>query len=213
MIKGTTNYRGVILSARQITFIENKKVRSNLELTFKVLQKEVEKEVTNADGTTSVTKVWEDCMLPMFSNDGTPTEGKKITISNSAFSALPILEDPNIGDDVKMKYFELLAETENRPFAVYSNVSAFAKYLLEGRGIIFTRDLYNIGDKFVTPNGVIEAEKQCYQNIISKLAGKMSPIFAKLICSWTGKHYEMPAETTTTATSATNDAVAMFANL
>lgn len=212
MIKGNINYRGVILSARQVTFIENKKVKSNLEITFKVLQKESEKEVTNEDGTKSVTKIWEDCTLPMFNNDGTPTEGKKITLSNSAFSALPILDDANISDEVKMKYFELVAETENRPFAVYSNVSAFAKYLLEGRGILFTRDLYNVGDKFVTPNGTIEAEKQCYQTIISKLAGKMQPIFAQLICKWSGKRHEIPAEPTATATAAPSD-TAMFANL
>lgn len=213
MQEGKIMYRGVILSTRQVTFFENNKVKSNLEITFKLLEKEVEKEVTNSDGTKTVQKVWEKTTLPMFNNDGTTSEGMKISLSNSGFSSLPMLSDKNVPDSVKKVYYKLIAETENRPFAAYSNVSALAKYMLEGRGIMFRRDLYEIGDKFITPNGAIEAEKRCYQTIVEKIAGTMQPLFIQLCEEWVGNPHVIPTTQPTPATTPATSDTAMFANL
>lgn len=214
MDKGTTQFRGVILSARQIVTVDdNKRRHANLELTFKVLQKKVEREVTNESGEKTTKIEWVDTLLPMFKQDGTAYEAAKITLSNAAFCALPIVEDKNISKNVKKRFVKLCAETENRPMSKYANVSEFAKYILEGRGVIFTRDLYHVGDKFYTSNGIIECDKECYQNIVSMLAGTMQDIFAELCEEWRGVEYPVIEPTTPTTTATQSEPTAMFANL
>lgn len=195
MEKGTTQFRGVILSARQIvTFDKDKNRHANIELTFKQLQKKVETEVTGTNGEKSIKVEWVDTLLPMFKQDGTTYEAAKISLSNAAFCALPILDDKLVGRNVKKRFLKLCAETENRPMSKYANVSEFTKYILEGRGIVFTRDLYHIGDKFYTANGVIESDKECYQNIVSMIAGTTRDIFEELAEEWKGIEYSQPTE-------------------
>ena len=182
-------YRGVIKSIRQITTIdENGNISSNLEATFK----DVERQKIDEDGGVTWEKV---DYLPAYKKDGTSYTTRAIALSNRCISAIEYKKDSKLSINGKKVFNKLFAKTPN-PMNKYSNVGELFAYMLKDRGIMFRRDLYTIGDKIVADNGGVfeNTEGNKFQTVILSVVGILDPLDNECIEEWAPIEHQRPQQ-------------------